>query len=88
MFAQECALWVETCRVAVGGTVRRPEVAWAMLADAAVVLAIEEERFKGICEKVFNQGGEWEIIASEMGIKVLARDEVKEVLRARGDCWH
>jgi hypothetical protein len=72
----------------VGGNVRRPEVPWAMLSDAAVVLAMDEERFKEVSGRVFNESGKWEEVAGELGVKVLGRDEVKEVLRARNDCWH
>ena len=76
-------MWVETSRMALGGSVRRVEVPWKGLVDAGRVLSLEGDGYRRAVE-VVTVGTEdaFKQLASDLEID-MSREEVLEVLKVR-----
>ena len=73
-FAEECALWVDTCRAAliVGGrsVVRRVELPWADLMDVAIVISVPGAVIEEVIQTVFEGSDEAvQDLISSMGVR-------------------
>ncbi|KAG5648249.1 hypothetical protein DXG03_006207 [Asterophora parasitica] len=89
----ECELWVETCRIALGGGLNggraRVEVPWTKLLQAASLASAEGDVWAAIVEVTFGtqSNEEWEqAMEQAVGSIELAREEVARTLRRRDDC--
>ena len=88
----ECELWLQTCRLALRGSVktsRMVEGPWRKLVEAGRLIVVqgpEWERIKGL---TFGTAGDedWErSILDVVGMSDLTREEVGRVLQTRVDC--
>jgi hypothetical protein len=85
-FADECELWIEACRSALGGKIRRVEVPWSALADLATVVSVPADRLNPIAKIAF-EGTPDEFIGviRDLDIKILERHQLQDALRLRDD---
>lgn len=88
LFVEEAKLWIQTSGMALGGSVRRPELPWASLVDAAAIVAIAGNEFQPIVRAAFEGDDQaFDKIKEDMGIRTLDRSEMQAALRARAECW-
>ncbi|KAG6891065.1 hypothetical protein C0995_014154 [Termitomyces sp. Mi166 len=91
----ECELWVETCRIALGGALlggrARIDAPWTKLLQAAGLVSTEGDAWITVNNVAFGtQGGEdWDTAMTQaVGSIELGREEVIRTLRRREDCDH
>ncbi|KZT54056.1 hypothetical protein CALCODRAFT_485889 [Calocera cornea HHB12733] len=86
-FTKESQAWVEVCQGALGGNVLRVGKGWERLVEAGKILGIDAADFAAAVRVVWG-GSEKEFIEWRQGhgLKVISREEVMEVMRARADC--
>ena len=88
--------WQQACTMALGSTsgIKRPEIPWLKLADAARILALPAEGSGG--EATFPQAmvAAWsedtpllEGLLDKMNVRSMERAEIQAVLKRRVDCW-
>jgi RAD50-interacting protein 1 len=89
----ECELWVETCYVALLGSLsggrERIELPWGKLLQAGKLASAEGDVWNALLEATFKTqtGGDWEMEMTRIvGSVELGRDEVARVLKRRADC--
>jgi RAD50-interacting protein 1 len=89
----ECELWVETCHVALGGSLNggreRVEMPWAKLLQAGKLASAEGDVWNALLDATFETqtGEDWEVKMTRIvGSVELGRDEVARVLKRRADC--
>ncbi|KAL4068308.1 TIP-1 family-domain-containing protein [Scleroderma yunnanense] len=91
----ECELWAETCQVALNTSRARAEKPWSRLLTAGRLMGTEMQGYERACQVLLGEGQEgskdedkWEDAMDEitgLGSGALGRDEVKALLRLRGD---
>ncbi|KAG6919592.1 hypothetical protein DXG01_004256 [Tephrocybe rancida] len=91
----ECELWVETCRVALGGGLAggraRVDAPWTKLLQAASLASAEGEAWTEIVDVTFgtHNAETWDAaMAQAVGSIELGQEEVIRVLKRREDCSH
>jgi hypothetical protein len=91
-FKSQCHIWIQTCEHALCGgaakaKVRRPEVGWDKIQDAAAFLSIGEAEIGSAVSATFDGGGEtYAQLCEQLGLNgSLTLDEARDVLRARTD---
>lgn len=91
----ECKLWIETCHVALAGSLsggqERIEAPWAKLLQAGKLASAEGDMWNALLGVVFGtqSGEDWEVGMTQIvGSVELGRDEVARVLKRRVDCDH
>ncbi|KAH8120467.1 TIP-1 family-domain-containing protein [Phellopilus nigrolimitatus] len=82
----ETRLWVETSRMALGGSVRRVEGPWERLLEAGRLLSLEGDAFERAVNAVrLGKEGEYEKLVETVGIGEMSNEEVMDVLSVRED---
>jgi hypothetical protein len=89
----ECELWVETCHVALAGSLgggrERVEAPWARLLQAAKIASAEGDVWVSLLDVTFDttrvEGWEAEMIQI-VGSVELGREEVIRILKRRKEC--
>jgi hypothetical protein len=84
----EAQLWLQCCRQAVGKVVRRVDVPWQDLLEAARLVSIPEGPSSTALVQIawHSSTDEYAQKFEEAGIQRLSQEQVKEVLSARLDC--
>ena len=84
----EAQLWLQGCRQAVGKAVRRVDVPWQDLLEAAKLVSTPKgPSFIALVEIAWHSStDECTQKFEEVGVHRLSREQVKEVLSARLDC--
>jgi hypothetical protein len=88
--AAECELWVETCHAALAGIGGRDriEAPWLALLEAGRLICLEGSARDKANVSTFGPSGqdEWEkTLVDLVGISVLGREKVRQILRVRGE---
>lgn len=90
VLAAECRLWIQAGEIGLTSNsgvkkVRRPEVAWAKLVDAATLLSVGEGEFPDVVQAVFDGGrARYDTVSEALGLSgALGREEAQDVLKAR-----
>jgi len=87
IFTRECQAWVEACAGSGGGKVGRVGRGWERLVEAGRLVGMEAPDFAQAMKMVWSgsdkEFAQWK---EARGLRVLSRDEVKDVMRARSDC--
>ncbi|KAG8956967.1 hypothetical protein FRC00_004656 [Tulasnella sp. 408] len=89
-FKDQCATWVETCRMALssGGVAlaKRADPPWQSLTDVAAVIGAPETDFERVVAVTFDRDDtEFEQVMKEIGVRALSRIDAQNFLRARVD---
>ena len=89
----ECELWVETCHVALAGSLsggrERVDAPWVKLLQAGRLASAEDDVWNALLNATFGTqtGEDWETEMTRIvGSVELGRDEVARVLKRRADC--
>ena len=79
-------LWVETCKMVLGGSVRTVEGPWRKLLEAGRLLSLDGEAFQRIVKSVQLEGDvEYDRVLEELQISETSRSEALEILTVRED---
>ena len=82
----EARLWVETSRMALGGSVRRVEGPWEKLVDSGKLLSLDGEAFaKAVRISTMGSEAEFQTFCSDLGISSTSREEASDILKVRED---
>ncbi|KZO97338.1 hypothetical protein CALVIDRAFT_513639 [Calocera viscosa TUFC12733] len=86
-FTRESQAWVEVCQGALAGKVLRVGRGWERLVEAGKILGIDAVDFGAAMRIVWGgsdkEFSEWK---DKLGLRVMSREQVMEVMRARSDC--
>ncbi|KLO20039.1 hypothetical protein SCHPADRAFT_863786 [Schizopora paradoxa] len=82
----EARLWVETSRMALGGSVRRVEGPWEKLVDSGKLLSLDGEAFaKAVRISTMGSEAEYQTFCGDLGLSSTSREEATDVLKVRED---
>ena len=89
----ECELWVETCHVALAGSLgagrERVEAPWAKLLQAGKMASADGDVWNAVLSVTFNTSTveDWEAAMTQIvGSVELGRDEAIRILKRREEC--
>lgn len=87
VLAMEYQLWVECSKQSVGRLVRRIEVPWERLRDAATILGMNRDDFSKLVEATWSGSKDlFEEALRSAGVSSFEQNDVRQVLRLRSDC--
>lgn len=85
--AEECLLWVQSCRMVLGPNVRHTDGPWKRLLDATKVLALSEDDFPVVALRIIKATpGDLESIQEDLDISNLDLDHLIDIVKMRQDC--
>lgn len=83
---EEVNLWVEACRIAMSGSVRRADLPWKRLLDAGRLLSLDGDAFEQVAHAVkLGEEEEGKKAAEMVGVSDLSIDDIMQILSIRDD---
>ena len=83
---EECRLWIESCRLALGPSVRKAEAPWKTLLDSSRLLSLEKDVFQRAVN-VVNLGNDTQLeeLKSDLDIGDMTPEMILDTLQVRDD---
>ena len=82
----ETNLWIESCRLALGSTIRRPEKPWKTLLDSCKLLSLDVATFQRVVNVVnLGSDSQFEQLKSDLDIDDMDAEKALDILRVRDD---
>lgn len=82
----ECSLWIESCRIALGSSTRRPDAPWKALLNSCKLLSLDSDTFQQAVNMI-NLGNDtqFEQLKADLDIDDMDAEKALEILRVRDD---
>ena len=82
----ETNLWIESCRLALGSIVRKPETPWKALLDSCRLLSLDSDMFRRAVNIVnLGNDSQFDQLKADLGLDDMNAETVLDVLRVRDD---
>lgn len=82
----ESNFWIESCRLALSSTVRKPENPWKALLDSCKLLSLDKDMFRRAVNIVnLGNDSQFDQLKADLGLNEMNAENVLDVLRVRDD---